>query len=134
MKNRAKCKLCESVIESFHRHDFVSCKCGEISVDGGQDYFKCMYSNKDNFLRVDDEGNVIVPTFKEKEPEIESVKPIETIVTKEDKRKLLIDAVEEMIKAVEGLPQNAMTTPVTQYDYASLLLMFSSMLKLGLDD
>ena len=134
MKNRAKCKLCESVIESFHRHDFVSCKCGEISVDGGQDYFKCMYSNKDNFLRVDDEGNVIVPTFKEKEPEIESTKLSEVVVTKEDKRTLLIDAVEEMIKAVEGLPQNAMTTPVTQYDYASLLLMFSSMLKLGLDD
>jgi hypothetical protein len=36
----AKCKKCRDVIESKYRHDFVSCKCGAISVDGGKDYFR----------------------------------------------------------------------------------------------
>ena len=37
MRNRAKCKLCSSVIESYHRYDEVSCKCGEINISGGND-------------------------------------------------------------------------------------------------
>ena len=36
--NRAKCKLCGDIIQSTHRNDFKSCKCGEISVDGGSWY------------------------------------------------------------------------------------------------
>ena len=38
VRNRAKCKKCEKVIESLHRHDFKTCKCGAIFVDGGKDY------------------------------------------------------------------------------------------------
>ena len=40
LSNRAQCRLCEDVIESRHRHDFVTCSCGEISVDGGRDYIR----------------------------------------------------------------------------------------------
>ena len=40
LHNRAKCKLCNDIIESTHRHDFVSCSCGEIFVDGGKDYLR----------------------------------------------------------------------------------------------
>ena len=47
--NKAKCRLCGDIIESKHRHDYVECKCGEISVDGGKDYlrrgFKDYYNN-----------------------------------------------------------------------------------------
>ena len=32
--------LCEEEIESVHRHDFVTCKCGNVSVDGGKDYLR----------------------------------------------------------------------------------------------
>ena len=39
-RNRAQCKLCKDIIESKHRHDFVTCKCGKLSVDGGYDYIK----------------------------------------------------------------------------------------------
>jgi hypothetical protein len=39
-KNSAKCLTCNDEIESKHRHDYVSCKCGSISVDGGKDYLK----------------------------------------------------------------------------------------------
>lgn len=38
--NRARCKLCGDIIESTHRHDFVTCSCGNVSVDGGHDYIR----------------------------------------------------------------------------------------------
>ena len=36
--NKARCKKCGDIVESKTRHDFQSCKCGAISVDGGLDY------------------------------------------------------------------------------------------------
>lgn len=36
--NRAKCLTCDSVITSEFRHDYVTCSCGNLSVDGGLDY------------------------------------------------------------------------------------------------
>ena len=40
LRNIAQCKRCGNVIESINRHDFVTCKCGKVSVDGGTDYLK----------------------------------------------------------------------------------------------
>lgn len=39
-RNRAQCKKCKDVIESRWTHEFVTCKCGSISVDGGSSYAK----------------------------------------------------------------------------------------------
>jgi hypothetical protein len=38
IKNKAQCKRCKYIIESKHRRDFVTCKCGSISIVGGLDY------------------------------------------------------------------------------------------------
>lgn len=38
--NKAKCLVCNTIIESKHRHDFVTCPCGNLHVDGGYDYLK----------------------------------------------------------------------------------------------
>lgn len=38
VRNSAKCLICGQEIESTHRHHFNSCKCGALSVDGGQAY------------------------------------------------------------------------------------------------
>ena len=40
IRNRARCKKCGDIIESKYRHDFVTCTCGAVSVDGGKDYFR----------------------------------------------------------------------------------------------
>lgn len=40
VENSARCKLCNEKIVSTHRHDFVTCSCDALSVDGGQDYLK----------------------------------------------------------------------------------------------
>ncbi len=38
--NRARCLICQDIIESFHTHDFKWCRCGKLAVDGGYAYFK----------------------------------------------------------------------------------------------
>jgi len=40
LSNKAQCRKCGDIIESKHRHDFRSCKCGAISVDGGKAYLR----------------------------------------------------------------------------------------------
>ena len=40
IRNAAQCALCDTVIESTHRHDFRYCKCGAIFVDGGREYLR----------------------------------------------------------------------------------------------
>ncbi|MCM1326438.1 MAG: hypothetical protein NC094_03565 [Bacteroidales bacterium] len=45
VRNMIKCNLCGDVIESINRHDFVSCKCGCCSVDGGTDYLRRGFVN-----------------------------------------------------------------------------------------
>ena len=40
IKNKVQCRKCKDIIESKHRHDFVYCKCGAISTDGGTDYIR----------------------------------------------------------------------------------------------
>lgn len=40
VRNSAICGGCGDHIESKHRHDFVSCTCGALFVDGGKDYLR----------------------------------------------------------------------------------------------
>ena len=121
MKNRAKCKLCQSVIESFHATDLVTCKCGEKNVYGGE-ALKCSALNWQNFLRIDDQGNEIIVKV-----EGESL-PIQDHSHKPSKNDL-IDMLDEMVKNIENLPNNAMLTPITHYDLCSALILISSILK-----
>lgn len=40
VQNAVICNKCGDSIYSAHRHDYVTCKCGNISVDGGQEYLR----------------------------------------------------------------------------------------------
>jgi hypothetical protein len=51
-KNKAKCKLCNDIVESTYRHHFAFCKCGEIFVDGGNEYWRAGANSFDNFERI----------------------------------------------------------------------------------
>lgn len=114
MRNRAKCKLCGDIIESKHERDICECRCGEISVMGGE-RLGCSAKDWKHFLRVDDNDNVIVPTIKEAPP-----KP-----TRDD----LIAALDEMINRIEDMPPNAMVVAINHYDFVSLLMLLSSIFK-----
>lgn len=119
MRNRAKCKLCNSIIESFHPTDLVLCSCGEISVDGG-DALRCSAKNWNHFLRIDENDKEIQVSIID-----EDVKQIYKTPSKEDLLKILDD----MIQNIEKLPPSAMTTPITHYDFCSALLLLSSIFR-----
>lgn len=38
--NKALCLVCNTLIESKHVHDYVTCPCKNLSVDGGLEYLK----------------------------------------------------------------------------------------------
>lgn len=38
--NKIRCKKCGDIIESRSVHDFVTCKCGAVSADGGHNYIR----------------------------------------------------------------------------------------------
>lgn len=40
LRNSAHCDECDTEIVSTHRHDWVSCTCGAIFVDGGRSYLR----------------------------------------------------------------------------------------------
>lgn len=128
MRNRAKCKLCNDIIESFHPTDLVYCSCGQIGVDGGFS-LRCMADDWRNFIRVDDEGNEIIPKVLEETVTLDlSLADLKENESQPDKQQLL-DMLGEMIKSYEALPQAAMSQPITHYDLLSVLLLFSAILR-----
>jgi len=38
--NKIRCKKCGEEIESTHRHEYKTCRCGAVSVDGGHEYLR----------------------------------------------------------------------------------------------
>lgn len=50
LRNAVQCLSCEEVIVSSHRHDFRTCKCGGVSVDGGLEYQRRLFKDPDNFI------------------------------------------------------------------------------------
>ena len=50
---KIKCKHCGDIIQSKHRHDFVTCSCGAIAIDGGTDYAR-ITGNKEDWEYVEE--------------------------------------------------------------------------------
>ena len=124
MKNRAKCKLCSSIIESVNVHDYVECSCGEIAIDGGDEYHKTYARDYANFLRVDDEGNeIIVKVVDKEEP---SPLPPDTKPTRE----MLLEMLNQMSISIDNLPEHAKTSFITQYDFGALISLLHMILRI----
>ena len=56
--NKIKCKKCNEVIESTHRHDFKFCKCGSVAVDGGLNYLR-RCGNREDWEELSEYKNII---------------------------------------------------------------------------
>lgn len=123
MKNRAKCKLCGDIIESFHPSDYVNCKCGEIGVGAGL-AMQCSANDWKNFLRVDDEGNEIVVTLKEEESPF-----LEKAESPPPNRAELINMLDEMRQSLDNLPAHALYQNVTHADLSSLISLLWAIFK-----
>jgi hypothetical protein len=125
MKNRAKCKKCNSIIESFHSTDYVMCQCGEISVYEG-DALKCAAKDYSNFIRVDENGNEIIVKVVDRES---NTNPDTIAQSPKPTRTDMLDMLDEMIRNVEKMPSHALQQPINHYDYLSLMLLLSSLLR-----
>lgn len=104
MRNRAKCRLCEDIIESRYHHDYMTCKCKEISIGGGDNYWKCWTKNI-NFIRIDDQGNELFE-YASKEKTLKEI-ALDELVTK--------------IRNYSNLPDHIKWSPINHVDLLSVL-------------
>lgn len=114
MRNRAKCKLCDTIIESRNGKDILYCKCGSLGICEDEKGPRLFVKPTSDFIRVDDEGN-----------ELKILEENEEKITRNNQ----IEMLDEMIKNIEKLPSNAMTTYINHYDFGAALLLISSILK-----
>ena len=49
LKNAIRCNLCGDEIESTYRHEYVRCSCGACAVDGGHDYLRRAFKDKNAY-------------------------------------------------------------------------------------
>ena len=47
--NSIQCIKCQDIIVSKHRHDYVTCSCYSVAVDGGSHYLRRAYSKLSDF-------------------------------------------------------------------------------------
>lgn len=107
------------------------CRCGEISIEGGNEQLKCFAKDWKSFLRVDDEGNEIIPKIVEKEQAAEKNSPKDPSDISKPTRSELIEMLDAMIQNIENLPKSVMDLPINHYDLYSFMLIISSTLKLN---
>jgi hypothetical protein len=127
MRNRAKCKKCQSILESFHLHDYVTCKCGEISISGGNDKYFTYAHDFSNFIRIDDEEKEVLVTFKEDDSGHDQKKSQEP--PKKATREDLLQEFQRLLDNIEQLPEPALTLPISHYDLYSFMLILSHILR-----
>lgn len=99
-------------------------------MDGG-DALRCGSKDWSNFIRVDDEGNEIIVKVKESPlliSEKQETKNSQNAQHKPSKVELL-EMLQEMIKSIESLPQGAMSSYITHYDYVLLLILLSALFR-----
>ena len=56
-KNQAMCNNCGQVISSEHQHDFVTCSCGKLSVDGGLHSIRRCFEDRDEWSEMSEFGD-----------------------------------------------------------------------------
>lgn len=59
VRNSAQCLECGSRLVSEYRHDFKSCTCGNVFVDGGGAYIRHLVRNSDTYIN---DSNIVYLT------------------------------------------------------------------------
>lgn len=127
MMNRAKCKLCQSIVISELPNEIVYCKCGEIAVCDGA-AMRMWPVGSPHFVRVDDLGNEIVVSYKKEAAKSEEDKnhdhPKEAISKGE-----LIKSFEDALSYTENSPEHEQFSFVTNISLCHHLRALVNILK-----
>lgn len=107
--------------------DIQNCNCLEIYVEGG-DAMKCGAKDWSNFIRVNDNGDEIIPKIINKidtsSLHVESDEiALEHNPTPEEKHEKLCSILKGVIDSYDNLPQHAKLAPITNYDLQAALLI-----------
>ena len=51
-ENKVQCAKCLDFLVSRRVHDFVSCRCGSVSIDGGTEYLRRIYQDERDFIEL----------------------------------------------------------------------------------
>lgn len=92
IKNRIKCNHCGDIITSEYVHDFKTCTCGTVSVDGGRDYMKRSYKNS----RADYEDLSIYEEVDDEE--LKKLESLEIKINDEEQIKKLMEYINDKMK------------------------------------
>ncbi len=128
MRNRAKCKLCSDVLESFHRGDNILCSCGEIAIGGGDHRFHCWAKNWKNFERVADDDTILSVKIMDSDAMDDAVEQ-ESVQQMKPNKQTLLETINYFIQNMESQPQEMMCTQLTQYDLLAIYILFRSILQ-----
>lgn len=120
MPKRAKCKICNTIIESKNNNIIEECKCGQLSIQGGTELIVSVKEDITSFVCVDDEGNEILPKRKENPEKLDSP-------TKEE----LLETLQHLARSIDELPPHAKFTPVIQSELSSLLALIISLFRIS---
>lgn len=146
-RHRAKCRLCSGFLEA-KAGDYLTCACGEISLDATSSLTKYIAREWDNLIRIDEEGNEIKFSIQDRAARFEERSQDQDDISsaKQDPEgdnpylanpyymvchETTHDAIIRLIETVEGLPPIAMNTAITHYDYLSLLYLLRSITSKG---
>lgn len=71
--NAIQCNRCGVIIESTYRHDFRTCGCGRVFVDGGHDYLRRGFTDSPEdyselSVTAEDREEKTITSEKEKQP------------------------------------------------------------------
>lgn len=128
-RNRAKCKLCNEVIESFVLNDYVECSCGEIAISGGSYKYLVFAKDWNNLLRVSELNEEIAVTEENKaEANAESAQEENGISLKD-----VLYSLESAATGIRNLPLHAQTSYVTHLDHLSLIVVAHQLFKRIID-
>ena len=136
MRNRAKCKLCNDIIESKHIGEFVTCKCGQISIDGGpSEYRRCLAHDWANFVYLDDDDKERpIKVHKLEQDPKDKVTEEKAKESKEEtkipgKRGELMEVLKETLRNSENLPAHVKSSFVTYSDLDGLVSLIYAILR-----
>jgi len=123
MRNRAKCKQCEEIIESIHSQDYQLCRCGEIFVDGGKEN-QCGAKDWHNFIRIDDNDNEVIPQIIDDGDDTRDKTDVTLAPTlsAEERKANAIKLFKNMMDTYDRLPAHATHSPISHYDLQAVMI------------
>lgn len=128
MKNRAKCKLCLDIIESTENKMF-SCSCGQISIGGGAEKFRCQAIDWNNFIRISDDGCEIPVKFEDTNNQEDSKHTKNNVENQRMTRSELMNHLADHIRHSESLPPHVRQSFCTYLDLEAITSLLYAILK-----